>query len=1054
MKQNIKTILICSVLLCLFAESLTAQTFSFRNYGTERNIPNLFVYTIDQTSDGYLWIGTGNGIARFDGFEFFTAVFPDSVTGRYPTASYKDETGTLWYGCSDGSVFYIKNRQLVQVHIPNTRGISKMIQGPDGKIFVIPQGMAIFSIDASNPAKISNYKHNISPVILSGCFTSQGELLLGTQENLIIGRPEGDSIRILNTVDGFDYSAVTSIIKAPYNPYEYVIGSKGGGVFLLTINNSGYILKRINGLTNGEFLDVQSMFTDNDGNIWTSTFGNGVMQFRLSQDGETAQNLTTYDISTGLNSNDIKLVFRDLEDNFWFGSFGHGISMLTSYAVSSLAPGRNSRENNIIYIDTFKNGYLLGTPGGFHLFNPHKGKSELFTDLLKHTGNVDITSYFKDSDNNIWFGAAGAGLYVMNKDGRARLFYRSGDTGSDNIRDIKIDDRNIWLATINGLVVLDKFTGQFLTKFDISTGLPHSSINAILIDSEGRIIIGNNDGERLFYIDRNYEAKSVEGKMEGGSINRVHDISQGQYGVIWIATRGNEIFRCNKDTITAIYKANEFMSNYCFSILADSEQNIWIGHDVGFSRYNPVTGVVKSYDAGFTRGAMCNMGAIFETDDGKILIGTTEGLIVYDKIKGNLAQNPPQTNLNYVSINDQRHDYQPVYTLPFGSYFIRLNFVGIDFNEPEKINYSIFVENYDNDWSAFSLNREMTYRLRDGKYKFNIISVNSEGVSQEEPFSFVIIIKKPWWRTNIAFIIWILLLVVTVVIIIKFREKSQKKLQEYLEAELEARTSVIRQQKTEIELQNIEITDSINYAKRIQTSILPDHNKLKEVFADSFVIFRPRDIVSGDFYWFGKLDEGRFILVCADSTGHGVPGAFMSMIGSTLLQDIVTRQKISKPSQVLSLLDKQIFSILNQNIELGVANDGMDIVVCEFNLKQRHVKFASAMRPLILILGGHSFYIRGNRASIGGESLVEKYFDDQEYYLNEGDAMYLFSDGLPDQFGGDDGKKMKMARLKNLIDKVANLPMAEQQTVINNFYDEWKGTYEQVDDILLIGIKM
>jgi serine phosphatase RsbU (regulator of sigma subunit) len=261
-------------------------------------------------------------------------------------------------------------------------------------------------------------------------------------------------------------------------------------------------------------------------------------------------------------------------------------------------------------------------------------------------------------------------------------------------------------------------------------------------------------------------------------------------------------------------------------------------------------------------------------------------------------------------------------------------------------------------------------------------------------------------------------------------------------------------QKTELEAQNLEITDSINYARRIQASILPDLKRLKEHFTDAFVLFYPRDIVSGDFYWFDQLDEDHFILVCADSTGHGVPGAFMSMIGSTLLQDIVTRQRITKPSEILSMLDKQIFSTLNQNLELGVSNDGMDIVVCEFTMNNRHVRFASAMRPVLIVIGGESYYIKGNRASVGGQMVAEKYFDDQEYYLNEGDSIYLFTDGLPDQFGGPDGKKMKIARLKSLIEEIFPLEIRDQEEALTKFFLEWKGDYEQVDDILFMGVKV
>jgi serine phosphatase RsbU (regulator of sigma subunit) len=130
------------------------------------------------------------------------------------------------------------------------------------------------------------------------------------------------------------------------------------------------------------------------------------------------------------------------------------------------------------------------------------------------------------------------------------------------------------------------------------------------------------------------------------------------------------------------------------------------------------------------------------------------------------------------------------------------------------------------------------------------------------------------------------------------------------------------------------------------------------------------------------------------------------------------------------------------------------MVVCEINIKKRHIRFASAMRPVILVLDGEPLYIKGNRCSVGGESVIEKYYDDQEYYLNEGDTLYLFSDGLPDQFGGTDGKKLKIARLKKLIEDVANLPLSGQKEVISKFYDEWKGEYDQVDDILLIGVRL
>jgi len=293
-----------------------------------------------------------------------------------------------------------------------------------------------------------------------------------------------------------------------------------------------------------------------------------------------------------------------------------------------------------------------------------------------------------------------------------------------------------------------------------------------------------------------------------------------------------------------------------------------------------------------------------------------------------------------------------------------------------------------------------------------------------------------------------------VYIVILLRERAHRLQREYLEGELRKRTAEVHEQKEELLQKNIDITESIKYAKRIQSSVLPDLTKLGNVFSDVFVFFLPRDIVSGDFYWFDWVDKDKFIVVCADSTGHGVPGAFMSMIGTALLQDIITRKKILKPSQILHELDRRIFSTLNQNQEIEAANDGMDIVVCEFNVKTRHLTFASAMRPVILIIDGEQQYVRGNRSAVGGESVAEKFYDDQEYHLREGDVVYLFSDGYPDQFGGHGSKKMKISRLRSLIDEIKSLPLKEQQNRVRDYFFEWKGDNEQVDDVLLMGIRV
>jgi serine phosphatase RsbU (regulator of sigma subunit)/ligand-binding sensor domain-containing protein len=944
----------------------------------------------------------------------------------------------------------VKENKLISLPITNTRSIIEMIEGTDGLIYIIPQGKVVISVNPLKMNDIHQFSISGEPVLYSAAFTSSGNMLIGTEENLMLCRLEKDSVSVVRVIEGFD-SHVTSIHKTG-DGSTYIVGTADNGLFHLKISDKGEILLRLPDHPELQTIKVQSITEDSQGSLWVSTSGSGAIQFEMSDNYTKVKSEKFYDLNSGLPGNVVQLVFQDIEGNYWFGLYGEGISMLTSYSLSYFTPGNKAAENNILYIKNFDNNYLLGTPTGFHIFDTSSGKSLSFTDLTKQIGGAEIKSFYMDEAKNLWIGTGGSGLFVRNKSGSVRRVYRSGDSGADDIKDIEMNKSNIWLATTNGVVVLDQ-DGKIKKALNINNGLPHNSINKILLTNTGDAYIGT-ESDKLYKIDPAYNISAGNASMSGSTRNKILSFAQSHDSAIWAATEGNGMFRFVNDSVTAITRANDLMSNYCYSILADEENNIWVGHNKAISRFNSHTGTVRVFGTDFAKVGMCNSNGMFESNDEKIFIGTTEGFLIYDKSNEKKSVTAPFNNINTIEINDVIYPYQPSFVLPYNKYKIKVYFSGINLSAPEKVYYSTFLENFDLNWSKMNTSREAMYSLSDGKYKFSLLSVNEDGLSQGAPASFSILIKKPFYRTWWAILAEIAVLIGVVILIIRERDKSQKKIQEYLETELKARTSVVMKQKGEIELQNIEITDSINYAKRIQTSILPDINKLKDTFRDAFILFHPRDIVSGDFYWFDKLDEDKFVLVCADSTGHGVPGAFMSMIGSTLLQDIVTRKRISKPSEILGLLDKQIFSTLNQNVELGVSNDGMDMVVCEFSISTRHIRFASAMRPVILVLDGEPLYIKGNRSSVGGESVIEKFFDDQEYYLKEGDTIYLFSDGLPDQFGGPDGKKMKIARLKRMIDQVSKLSMEEQKEAMAKFFYDWKGSYDQVDDVLLMGVRV
>ncbi len=1012
------------------------------------------IYSLNQSDDGFLWVGTGAGLYRFDGFDFYKVQYPDSVSERHPTASLKDRNGRLWFGFDDGAVFYTMGHKLFAVPLPDsTTTISSILEGPEGQIMIVPQKDAIFSTNALKPEEVTRYSFESDQPMLSVAFTSEGDLLIVTQLSILVCKLGNKDILVDRTIEGLDNSSLRLIY--PYgDKSQFIVGTDGSGFFRLKISSSGNSLSRLKGDDELQYLSVQSVSEDSDGTLWISTKGSGVVQLILTDNRDGIKLLRTYDSGSGLASNNVKTVFQDGEGNFWIGFNGEGLSMMLSYAFVHYMPGKTSDENNVIYIKKYREKYFLGTPSGFHLFNIETGKSESFTDLGRPTGNAKITAYFLDIDDNLWIGTGGSGLFMQSGNGEVRKFFRSGDPGADDIRDIVVDGRYVWLATTYGLLVIDKESGNKVKQFDMNNGLPHNSINKILVDNDGNICLAT-ETDKIYKVGRDFTISHGKAAMYGGSKYTIFSLTQDKDGAIWASTKENGIFKFRNDSVFAITRANNLMSNYCYSIFADSENEIWTGHDKGFSRFNTANGLMKTYGSDLVKEGMCNSNAIYESSDKIVFIGTTGGLIVFDRAREKKKTSPPLNNINYITINDDRYEFGASITRPYSRRsLVKIHYAGISFSDPEKVFYSTYLENFDIAWSKMNNAREVTYSLSDGKYKFNLLSSNEDGITQETPLSFQLFIKHPFWKTWWFIISAVAAIFGIMVLIIYQREKAQKKLQKYLEEELDARTAVIRQQKTEIELQNIEITDSINYAKRIQTSILPDIGRLKEVFKDAYILFHPRDIVSGDFYWFDKIDEDRFMIVCADSTGHGVPGAFMSMIGSTLLQDIVSRQGITKPSLILKMLDRQIFTTLNQNSELGTANDGMDMVVCEINVKTRHLVFASAMRPIIIVLNGEPFYIRGNRLSVGGETIFEKYFDDQEYYLNEGDTIYFFSDGLPDQFGGADGKKLKVARLKRLIEGMSKLPMAEQDVAMSKFFIDWKGSYDQVDDVIFMAVRV
>jgi len=275
-----------------------------------------------------------------------------------------------------------------------------------------------------------------------------------------------------------------------------------------------------------------------------------------------------------------------------------------------------------------------------------------------------------------------------------------------------------------------------------------------------------------------------------------------------------------------------------------------------------------------------------------------------------------------------------------------------------------------------------------------------------------------------------------------------------LEGKVKERTIKIEKQKEEIEEQKKHITDSIYYARRIQNAILPSFSIVSSHLKNYFIYYLPKDIVSGDFYWVHEVD-GLFMIAAVDCTGHGVPGAFMSIVGFNQLNYAVTVRKARSASRILDELNQGVITTLNENTSETSIKDGMDMALCVFDLKNKKAEFAGANNPLVLIREKIITRYKGDRFPIGAfDGSQPQSFTNNEIDLREGDCLYLFSDGYADQFGGLDGKKFMYRRFEELLVEVSALPMDKQKEMLNKRLMKWKGSNDQVDDILVIGIKI
>jgi serine phosphatase RsbU (regulator of sigma subunit) len=380
-----------------------------------------------------------------------------------------------------------------------------------------------------------------------------------------------------------------------------------------------------------------------------------------------------------------------------------------------------------------------------------------------------------------------------------------------------------------------------------------------------------------------------------------------------------------------------------------------------------------------------------------------------------------------------------------GDNFVNFDIVAPDYIKKNSIQYQYIIDKISETWTPWSSSSFIPVPFKYGTYTIRVRAKDIWGnISEIKPLTYTR--KAPFTKTRLFYVLLVAVALYLITMIVWFREKQLKKEKHILEEKVKERTS-------EIEAQKEEITSSIEYASRIQLAMLPEKDHFSELFPDHFIFFKPRDIVSGDFYWIGENDNHIFLTV-ADCTGHGVPGAFMSTLGVASLNEIITNKMHLHANTVLNLLREKIKISLHQTGKEGEAADGMDVSFCILHKNRRSLEFSGAFNPLIIIQKGVIKEYKGDRMPIGIYRGEKESFTNYEINVSSGDTVYLFSDGMTDQFGGPYGAKYKRATLKKLLWEINSKPMDEQKKAIEDEFTRWKGNGEQIDDITIIGVRI
>ncbi len=1023
----------------------------FKNNQIDSNsLSNNFINVLYETRNGELLIGTNGG--GYDSYNLSTGKFThhigaqgkkNSLSNNNVKSILEDKEGLIWIGTDDGLNSYDwKTKKIIRylndsknANTISSNNVWSLHEGSDGKLWIGTYGGGLNSFDKRS-GKFENFNQ----------FNSKGELIyesialirtiyedkggvfwIGTHEGIQIFDPQsGKFIKNIRNNPTDPNSLINNQVMSITEDANGILwlATYGDGINLYNkktgrFRSISYDEKNLVGITSNQ---IKCVYHDKVGSVWIGTEGGGVnAHFRASSKFKFYKK--TSDLKNSLKSSEVLSLMEDSDGLLWVGTRRGGLTSIDREAdvyehYHELSTASN---NSILSLYQDREGIIwVGTWGGGLNSYDKKTKKIVSYPEFKNVSAATIVSIFQDADGSVWVGTYGAGVFVYNKKtNKFKNYTIENGLSIDNIYNIYQDSKkNIWIATDGGGVV--KFNSasnvfRIYNRDEISNSISSNSVNCSYEDKEGNMWFGTSNG-----------------------LNKL-DAKTGRF--------------------TSYFEKDGLPNDFIYCILPDEKGNLWMSTNKGVSKYNP--SIKNENGSAFSnyyvndglQGLEFNQGAYHQCKDGEIFLGGVNGINTFhpDKIQNN--PNIPQVHIiSYKRFGKEVLMDTLIYDkryleLTYKQNFFSFDFVALDYQMPGKNKYSYMLEGVDEDWSPPSTQRYASYtELSGGDYVLRVRGANNDGTWNNEGLTLRIRINPPFWKTKLFYALCILIIIVGFWGFVKYRTSSIKRENKILEEKVEERTQELAQK-------NKDITSSIQYAKRIQLAILPPLEQIFKYFPQSFVLYKPKDIVSGDFYWFGVKD-GKKIIAAVDCTGHGVPGAFMSMIGHNLLNQIISENGITQPDEILNALHRGVQAALKQGTNVVDTSDGMDVAICCIDSKNNELEFAGAYRPLFIVNGEKFEKIEADKNPIGGSQLdADRKFTAHKVKINKGDTFYMASDGYADQFGGEKGKKFMVKRFNELMLAMQSQNMYEQCKTLDSTFENWRGTYQQIDDILVIGIR-